>query len=168
MKYIKSLAVIAVACMVSISTLSAQKYGYIDSQQLLVDHPAMQEADEQIRTLTDQLMSKGEAMVKDFEAAYQQLVSEADQLAPVQVKERETKLAEQQQAIQQYEADMQQQIAVKRQELIEPVLDKVKTAIEEVGKSEGYTMVFDLSTGMLLHADPSEDLLSKVKSKLGI
>lgn len=165
---IKSFIIVALALIMSVSSLTAQKYGYIDSQQLLVDHPAMQQADSEIKTLTDQLMSRGEAMVKDFESAYQQLVAEAEQLAPVQIKERETKLAEQQQAIQQYETEMQQQIAVKRQELIEPILDKVKVAIETVGKDEGYTMIFDISTGMLLHADPSEDLLSKVKGKLGI
>lgn len=165
---IKSFIIVALALIMSVSSLTAQKYGYIDSQQLLVDHPAMQQADSEINTLTDQLMSRGEAMVKDFESAYQQLVAEAEQLAPVQIKERETKLAEQQQAIQQYETEMQQQIAVKRQELIEPILDKVKVAIETVGKDEGYTMIFDISTGMLLHADPSEDLLSKVKGKLGI
>jgi outer membrane protein len=168
MNKIKSFIIVALALTLSVSSLTAQKYGYIDSQQLLVDHPAMQQADNEIKTLTDQLMARGETMVKDFEAAYQQLVSEAEQLAPVQVKERETKLAEQQQSIQQFETEMQQQIAVKRQELIEPILDKVKVAIETVGKDEGYTMIFDISTGMLLHADPSEDLLTKVKGKLGI
>ena len=164
----KNFIVVVLALVLSATTLSAQKYGYIDSQQLLVDHPAMQKADAEIKTLTDQLMAKGESMVSDFEASYQKLLSEAEQLAPVQIKERETKLAEQQQAIQQYEVEMQQKIGVKRQELIEPILDQVKAAIEQVGKDESYTMIFDLSTGMLLHADPSEDLLAKVKGKLGI
>lgn len=167
MKSIKYIT-IAILCIVMTAPVHAQKYGYIDSQQLLVDHPDMQKADSEIKAYSDQLMVKGEKLVTDFEAAYNKLVEEADNLAPVQIKEREARLGEQQQAIQAYEQEMQQKIAAKREQLIAPILDEVKVAIESVGKDEGYTMIFDLSTGFLLHAEPSQDLLQTVKGKLGI
>jgi len=40
--------------------------------------------------------------------------------------------------------------------------------VDQIGKEEGYTMIFDTSTGGLLFADETKDLLAKVKSKLGI
>ena len=73
-----------------------------------------------------------------------------------------------QEEIKNYENDIQQQIVKKREELYKPVIDKVKGEIEKLGKDGGYTMIFDASGGMILHAADSENLMPILKEKLGI
>lgn len=168
MNKILKLVSLATLCLMLGQSLLAQKYGYIDSQQLLVDHPAVKAADAELKGYTDQLMSKGTEMVQQFEAEYQKLLAEAENLAPVEIQNREAALGQQQQAIQAYEQDMQQKIGVKREGLYSPILATVKSTIEEIGEAEGYTMIFDTSTGFILHTDATSDLMVKVKGRLGI
>jgi len=52
--------------------------------------------------------------------------------------------------------------------LLQPIYDKVNTAIKAVAEEEGYAFIFDGSTQVLLYADETTDVSSKVKAKLGM
>ena len=150
--------------------LQAQKFGYLNSAQLLAERPEVKAADSELETDQKQLMSSGEAMVKAFEAKYNAYAKEASEglLSKVQMQEKEGELGLEQQKIQQYEVEVQQKIIKKREELYQPILDKVKVAIEAVGKDNGYTMIFDASNGTILHANDGDDVMTLVKTKLGM
>lgn len=152
------------------TSLSAQKYGFVNSTDLLVQMPEVKSADSQLESYQKQLIAKGETMVKSFEQKYQAYVNEANAggLSKIEMQKREGALSTEQQNIQKYELEVQQKILAKREELYKPILEKVQTAIDGVGKDGGYTMIFDTSTGALLHADRSEDLTSQIRAKLGI
>jgi len=109
-------------------------------------------------------------MVKSFEANYQKYVGEANggTLSKVEMQTREATLGQEQQAIQNFELEVQQKIGAKREELYKPILDRVKVIVDQVGKDNGYYMILDSSTGVLLHATDSEDVMGLVKAKLGI
>lgn len=160
---------IAMMVFLSLNTVSAQKFGYLNSQQLLVEFPEVASADKNLETYQKQLLAKGETMVKAFETeykAYMDMVNNGT-LSKVQMQQKEGQLTSKQQEIQKYEVEVQEKLLKKREELYKPILDKVQSAIDAIGKDEGYTMIFDTSTGALLHAVDSEDITSKVKSRLG-
>ena len=79
------------------------------------------------------------------------------------LKEEETKIL-------QFEQEMQAQLAAKREELLEPILAEVRTAIQTVAKDNGYSYIFDGSpgVGVLLYADVSTDVTPLVKARLGL
>ncbi len=148
----------------------AQKFGYINSVQLLSELPDIKNADEQLQTFQAGLVEKGQGMMKSLEDNYQKYMAEAQSgsLSLVQQQQKEGELAKQQQEIQNYEYEVQNQIGAKREELYAPILEKVRLVIEEIGKQEGYTMIFDSSAGGLLSADEGDDILNTVKAKLGL
>ncbi len=154
----------------STTFLSAQtaKFGYVNSQELLAEMPEIKEADSELETYQKQLISKGQDMVKTLEAEYKDYVESAQKglLSQVQIQQTETQLATKQQEIQAYEQEVQQKIIEKRETLYKPILDKVKMAIESYGKANGYTMIFDTSSGTLLHAEESDNLLDSIKQEL--
>lgn len=164
------LGILIAAFCFTFSTIQAQKFGYISSTQLLIDHPDIKTADAELVTYQNQLIAKGQQMVKDLESAYQTYMAEADtgNLSQVEMQQKEGELAVKQQEIQKYEYEVQNQIAEKRQELYQPILDKIQVIIEEVGKEQNYTMIFDSSTGGILSADEDQDLIAEIKSRLGI
>ncbi len=151
-------------------SMNAQKFGYLNSAQLLAELPAVKSADSELETYQKQLMTNGESMVKKLETKYQAYAKEAQEgmLSQVQMQQKEAELGQEQQKIQAYEVEVQNKILTKREELYKPILDKVKVALEAIGKEEGYTMIFDSSAGTILHANESENLMTKVKSRLGI
>jgi outer membrane protein len=169
MKNSKKAIITMVMALFVVATSWSQKFGHINSQQLLVESPLVKEADLQITAYQNTLISKGEGMVKKFEGEYEAYMADrkAEILNQIQIQQRESALQATQQSIQLYEQEVQQKLAMKREELYKPILDKVKVAIDKLGKSGEYTMIFDTSTNGLLFAMESEDLLAKVKADLG-
>ena len=169
MNYSKKTIITALLAVLVMATGWSQKFGHINSQQLLIESPLVKAADTKIQAYQTELVSKGEAMVKKFEGEYQAYAKarEAGTLSQIQIQQKESGLQATQQSIQKYEVDMQQKLAMKREELYKPILDKVKVAMDAIGKDGGYTMIFDTSTNGLLFAMEGEDLLTKVKAKLG-
>ena len=61
--------IILVAALVSClaMSLSAQKFGYLNSSKLLLELPEIKQADIQLQSYQTELVSKGEQMVKTFD-----------------------------------------------------------------------------------------------------
>lgn len=150
--------------------VNGQKFGYINTQELLSQMSEMKLADNQVLALKNELVAKGEEMVIKFEAEYKAYMTEANSgtLSKVQMQQKEEVLVAKQEELKKYEAEIQQKVASKREELYKPVLEKVKSEIDLLGKTGGYTMIFDASGGMILHAAESENLMAVLKTKLGI
>lgn len=150
--------------------LSAQKYGYLNSSQLLVQLPEVKQADDQLVQYQKSLISEGEKMVKTFETSYQAYMKEAEggTLSKIQMQQKEGALGQKQQEIQAYEVEVQQKLVMKREELYKPILDKLKTTLDKIGADNGYTMIFDTSAGGILHANDGDDVMPIIKAKLGL
>ena len=54
----------------------------------------------------------------------------------------------------------------KQAELVGPVLEKIKSVIEKVGKENEYDYIFDTVAGNILYAEPVHDLTDKVLYEL--
>lgn len=154
----------------SLQVAISQKFGHIDSQQLLLELPQIKTADTELTAYQNTLMTKGEQMVKKLEADYNAYVAKANEgkLSKIEMQQQEGALTQQQQAIQQYEQEVQQKLLSKREELYKPILDNVKKVVDKMGKEQGYTMIFDSGSGFLLHTKSSEDLMPKVRAALGL
>ncbi len=71
-------------------------------------------------------------------------------------------------SIQGFEANVQKELGDLMQTLQEPLTKKIKSAIEEVAKENGYTQIIDSSQGLVLFSDPAYDIMDLVKKKLNI
>jgi len=151
-------------------SVTSQKLGYINTQELLASMSEMKLADNQVQLLQNELVAKGEEMVIKFEDEYKAYMNERNSgvLSQIQMQQKEEVLIGKQDEIKKFESEIQQKIAMKREELYKPILDKVKAEIEKMGKEGGYTMIFDSSAGTILHAAETENLLPAIKAKLGV
>ena len=132
---IKSILTIG-AFMIAVLSVNAQKFGYLNSAQLLSELPEVKSADSDLEAYQKQLMSAGEAMVKSLETKYTAYAKEAQEglFSQVEMQQKQAEIEQEQQKIQQYEVEVQNKIIAKRETLYKPILDKVKTALEELGK----------------------------------
>ncbi len=165
---IKSLLLSAVVLLSAGMLQAQQKFAYVNSQELLQELPEVKSADAEIKTLQQQLQKKGQEMVESFQAKAMELQKKRDagEMSPKQLDEESQKLQDEQEKIRQYDTKMQTDVMKKQQDLLEPIQEKVNTAIEEVAKSEGYNMVFDASSGVVLYADEATNITSKVRAKM--
>ncbi len=151
-------------------TAQAQKFGYTSSQAILLELPDVKRADSKLKDLESQLQKKGEQMVQRYQTKRQDLEKRyADgNVSQVQLENELKVLTDEEKKIVQYEQDMMNQLANKRAELIQPILERVQQAIDDVAAEQGYQYVFDQSTGVLLYAKEEDDITDKVKAKLGM
>ncbi len=153
----------------SLSTdMSAQKFGYVNTQELLQDLPSVKEANVNIDTYRNQLLKKGQEMLQGLQGKYVNLEQTRDNYSPVQLEAEVAKLKAEEQKIMEFEQNSQQQIIDKSETLLKPIRDKIQKAIDDVATENGYTYIFDFSTGFVLYADQSSDVSALVKAKLGI
>lgn len=160
---------ITLSCLLALS-VQAQKYGYLNSAQLILEMPEIKQADAQLEVFQKDLMSKGEQMVKTFEDKYRAVEAQVSkgELSQIQIQQKQGDLGKEQQAIQQYQQEVNVGLTAKREELYKPILDKLKVTLDQIGQEMGYNMIFDTSTGGLLFAEEAEDLMPIIKQKLGI
>jgi len=144
------------------------KFGFINSRELLEVMPEVKKADSSLqiyaKSFQDQLesMSKEyESKVKDFQAN-EKTMNEA--VKEVKVKEVQ-QLQERMEALQQ---SAQEKTSKRREEMYKPILEKADKAIKDVAKENKYDYIFDASGGAILFAKDSDNVLSLVKTKLGI
>lgn len=168
MKKILKLGSFFIAMFLMVSAAQAQKFGYVNSAELLEGMAEVKQADANLEALQKQLQKKGQGMLEQLQKDYigiQEKVQSGD-MSPKQQEEEAAKLEARQQEIAKFEQEMVNQLQDKRQELLKPIYDKINKAISDVAKENGFQFIFD--QGILLYADDAQDVSAKVKSKLGI
>ncbi len=147
---------------------AAQKFGYVNSAFILSEMPDLKQAEASLEALQTQLQKKGQTMVEKLQADYAvvQQKMERGELSPKQQETEAARLKAAEEELGKYEQDMVKQLQDKRNELLQPIYDKVNKAIADVAKENGFQFVFD--QGVLLYADESQDVSALVKGKLGI
>jgi outer membrane protein len=168
MKKFFQLAVVALLLLAATTTASAQKFGYVNSAAILAEMADMKAAESNLEGLQKQLQKKGQAMVTNFQADVTalQTKAQAGELTPKQQQEESAKLEARQKEIGEFEQSMMDDLQTKRNELLEPIYDKVNAAIKAVAEAEGYQFIFDQQ--VLLYGEEASDVSAAVKAKLGM
>jgi len=145
----------------------AQKYGHCNAAEIAQQLPELSAAEKQFEAKTAELEGRLQRM---FEV-YQGKVDEFQKNAPTMSEEEQKLAADEIQnleaRIQEAQQNSQQELAEYDAQLKAPILEKVKSAIQQVSVENNYTLIFDLSTGAILYAG-GDDITDLVKTKLGI
>jgi outer membrane protein len=148
----------------------SQKFGYCNSSALLAQMPEVKAADSDLQAFQTQLTKKGQERVKALQDAAADLErkQKLGTVSPKDYEDQLAKLKEEEASIAKYEQEVYQKLSQKREELFKPLLEKVNKAMADVAVENGYALVFDASTQVLLYAADSLDVSKLVKAKLGI
>lgn len=168
MKYILRITALCLVLSAIGFTAQAQKFGYVNSNAILAELPEVKQANANIEALQKQLEKKYQQDVQSLQQVYQTIQKQVAEgaLSPKQQEEEAAKLEQKQEELRKFEAESQQKLAAKQQELIQPILDKVNKAIQDVAKENGFQFIF--AEEVLLYRDESQDVSALVKAKLGI
>ena len=85
-------------------------------------------------------------------------------------KTRMEEIQQYQDRLKQFSENAQQEIQKKQAELMQPISEKIKKAISDVGKENGFIYIFEMAAGtsILYNSAVSIDVTPLVKGKLGI
>jgi len=156
---------------VNMPSLQAQvklKLGHINTNELMEAMPGRDSAQKVLQDYGKSLEDQLTLMSNEFQTKYQDyLTNEASYLEPIkQAKQKE--LVDLQTRIDDFKTQAQEMLTQKEAELVQPLIDKAKKAIDEVAVEKGYNYIFDTGTGALIYYQDSDDIMPFVKLKLGM
>jgi outer membrane protein len=167
----KKIMFMMVLGLITLGSNAQMKIAHINTGELLEQMPEVKALEEKIvkvREQWEQVLSQKQEEFRVKVAAYQKMIEDPNaSKGLIEVKQAE--LEQLQSSYQDLERKANEDMQKQQQEFLTPILEKVKKAIEEVAKANGFSYVLESTEGSgLLYGDPSFDLLAKVRAKLGI
>ena len=144
------------------------KLAHINSTELMKVMPGVDTAQKVIQDFAQQLEEEQKTMYAEFEKKYADFERDRATMSQSMQQVKMKELQDLESRIKMFEQDAQSDLQSKQEELLKPIIDRAKNAIEEVAKENGYNYVFDSGIGVLLYSDENDDIFSLVKKKLGI
>ena len=165
----KKLIICAICAICGITTANAQKFGHVNSQEVIQAMPEFTKARTEIEALTKQYEADLKSMQEELQKKSEAYEKEQATL-PANIKQRrETELQDMYQKIQQSYQDNQQALAKEQSEKMQAITTKVLDAIKAVGTAGNYVYIMDLSSGIpYISTTLSTDVTKDVKAKLGL
>ena len=146
------------------------KLGYVNSQQVVEKFKDALDVKKQLAELNTQWESEARNMQREIQKLQEELESQSlllsDQRRQEKVQEIQT-LGQKYQLFLQTKWGQQGEGVKKEVELLQPVYEKINTAIKKIGEAEGYQYIFDVVAGNILYAsDDQPDLTEKLLAEL--
>lgn len=155
---------IAFPMFVSAQTL---KVGVVDTNSILEAMPETKAAQTKLAETSKKYEDEFAKLQQEFARLYDEF-NKMPESEPQAIRERKTReLADMNQKIETFQQSASQDLQRTQSELMQPIVLKVKNAIESVGKEGGYSIVTE-SASFIYFASPVTDITSSVKVKLGL
>ena len=167
MKAIKLLLVVA-AVMISSSTFAQElKFGHVNIQKLVAELPEKVAADQKLQNEAQKLEQNLKVMNEELDAKYTDYMEKRDTFPELIRATKEKEIQEISQRLQNFQQLAQQNLQQQEQQLLQPIIEKVQKAIDEVGVENGFIYIFDVSSRVVVyHSDKSVDVETLVIAKL--
>lgn len=146
-------------------SIFAQKFGHLDTQSIMQSLPEISKVNGEVEAKAKEYENDLKSMQEELQRKAEEYDKNKSTMNATKQQETEQSLQDMYNRIQQVYQENQQKLQNLQQELMQPIIQKVRTAIENVGKAGGYTYIFE--TGVPLYiGDASKDLTSEVKAEI--
>jgi outer membrane protein len=165
MKNLKSLLIATLLFVGASQVSNAQaKIAHVDVSEIMTKLPAMLEAQKQLDKLSQTYQADYKTMGDEYQAKLKKYDAEASTVTDALNAERQKEVADMEKRIQDFGQTAQKELQSKESDLMKPIEEKVKLAIQKVGKAKGFQYVLN-SAGLLLADGPN--LTADIKKELG-
>ena len=166
----KKILVLTVIIITAFSA-SAQKFAYVDTDYILTKVPEFVQAEEKINDFSTQWKQEIETVYAEVEQMYRDYQSEQILLTAEMKTKREEVIINKEKSVkslQQKYFGPEGELYKKRQELIQPIQDRIFDAVQQLAANNKYSVIFDSSSELImLYSNPNLDKSDKVLELMG-
>ena len=167
MKHLYTLLLSLMVFIAPLNVMAQSKVAHINTQQLISEMPEVIAAQNELKKLEDQYGKEMENSVKEFQTKAQTYQGDAQNQTDLINQQRQVELQEMQQRIQDFRETAAQELQKRSADMMRPLYEKARTAIEKVAAAQGFDYVLDSSPGGSVIMASGKDLLADVKTSLG-
>ena len=147
-------------------TMMAQKFGKVNTQTIMQALPDVAKANGELEALQKQKDNELKAMQDELNRKLDEYQKGQSTMNATAKQQKETELQGLNLKIQQAYQDGQQELQKKSNELMQPIVAKVRAAIDAVGKAGNYTYIFEEGAAIYTGSnvvDVTKEVQSKIK-----
>ena len=152
--------------------IGGQKFAYVDSDYILSNIPEYGDAQEELNALSAKWQEEVKKVYDKVSEMYKKYQTEMVLLSEDQKRAREQEIVNKEQEaknLQMQYFGAEGKLYQKRTELVQPIQEKIYTALTELANTKGYTFVFDKASGTSIlyaadRADISDDVLDQLSN----
>lgn len=149
------------------ATQAQSKVAHIDTQQLFAEMPEVIAAQKELEKLEKTYTTDIENSLKEFQAKAQSYAADVENQTEITNQTRQKELESLQQNIQGFRETAAQDLQKKQVEMMRPLYDKARQAIEKVAAALGFDYVLDASQGGGVLVANGKNIMPEVKKELG-
>lgn len=168
MRHFKTLLFAAILFIGATSfTMAQSKIAHINTSDLIEAMPQMKSAKAELEKLGKTYEAEIQKMATEYQNKAKQYQAEVETKTEEENQKRAQEIGTIEQSIRQYQATAQEDLQKKEAELMKPIFEKAKAAIQKVAKAQGFEYVLDSTQGSGVLLADGKDLLADVKKELG-
>ncbi len=170
MKKLVSVLVILLTVAVSSNSFAQGKVklGHLDFAALYGLMPGLDSVKVIFEEYNKSVQEQFAAMQTELENKFMDYQANVDGMSEIIRQTKEAEINDLKGRLDAFETQATQDLQNKEMELTSPIIEEAKKAVEEVAKENGYSYIFNSTEGLLLYAEPSDDIIKLVKAKLNI
>ena len=149
------------------SVNSQTKVAHVDTYELITNMPEMLAVQEELSSYSIEKEAEIRLMEAEIRSISDKYSDDAINVSQEENEKRQKEIQVMQENIRLFTNQIVKELQEKERSLTEPILEKVISAIKEVGKENGYDYVLDSSKNQGVILADGDDLMEKVKIKLG-
>lgn len=165
--FIIALSVLAFTTL-NVSAQTKAKFGHLDFAKLYAAMPGQDSIKAVFEAYTKDLQETFAQMQSEYQTKLQEYQANMATMSNLIRQNKEREIMDIQTRMENFRTQAEEDLQQKESELTAPLIEKARAAVNEVAKENGYTYVFNSAEGLLLYSDPSDDIMSLAKKKLGI
>lgn len=144
------------------------KFGHVDFAALYAMVPGQDTVKVVYESYAQDIQNQFAAMQGEYENKLMDYQQNSATMSDIIRETKEKEILDLQSRIEAFQYSAQEKLGGKEAELTAPLIERARKAVEDVAKENGYTYIFNSTEGLLLYAEPSDDILPMVKKKLGL
>jgi len=149
------------------------KIGYTNVDYILSLMPESKTVESELKSYKQQLDNQLQAKIKEFQEKNQAYEKGQSLMTDVVRADKEKELQTMYASIEEFQKNAEASMQKKQLALLQPLLEKVQKAIDDVSNENGYSYVFNSDAGFgttpfILHAPESDNVSDSILKKLGI
>ncbi len=168
MKKILLTAAMTAALVFGGNVLAQSKLGHVNAMELVQQLPEADSVQNALQTYAKDLQDNIATMQTEVQNKYAEYQNNQSQWSELIKQTKAKEIQDMQVRLQEFSAQAEEDYQQKTQELLAPLSDKVKNAIEAVAKEGKFAYILDASNATVFFGSEAIDVTSLVKKKLGL
>jgi outer membrane protein len=162
------LVVVLMSLAFTTTAQKAQKIGHVDFPALIQAMPGQDSINKAYEAYARGLENQLSTMQAELENKQMDYEANKATMSNIIRQTKERELQDLYNRLMEFQQTAQSDLGEYEGQLLDPLVEKARKAVNEVAKENGYTYILNTAQGMVLYSESGDDITPLVKEKLGI